>query len=242
MGVARRAAQRAGNGKLALNATAQKELREPGHVPTPPRPQTGFVAAGSPPRAGRTFFGLQFIALRRPKELTRLFSGFKFAMTRDQEARHKSEEIDDSVLLDVIHAIKRRVRIINRSYDIPYIAGYSVDGRTVFIDRHLPKSFRWLTKIVRVDPLLLVHEIVEKALLDELRLHYLHAHQIALRAERDAVRATGVPWLIYQRFMKKYESPIQEEKLIRVPPQLDLTPYRDEKDFALLRRLVRNAA
>jgi hypothetical protein len=24
---------------------------------------------------------------------------------------------------------------------------------TVFIDRHLPKSFRWLTKTVRVDPL-----------------------------------------------------------------------------------------
>jgi hypothetical protein len=30
----------------------------------------------------------------------------------------------------------------------------------------------------------MTHEIVEKALLDELRLHYLHAHQIAVRAER----------------------------------------------------------
>ena len=88
----------------------------------------------------------------------------------------------------------------------------------MFIDRHLPKSFRWLTKTVRVDPFLLTHEIVEKALLDELRLHYLHAHQIALRAERDAVKAAGVPWWIYQRLMKKYEKPIEEEKLVRVPP------------------------
>jgi hypothetical protein len=83
-----------------------------------------------------------------------------------------------------------------------------------------------LTRTVRVDPYLLTHEIVEKALLDELRLHYLHVCQI----ERDAVKATGVPWWVYQRrFMKKYEKPIEEEKLVRVPPRL--TPYKDEKDF-----------
>ena len=86
---------------------------------------------------------------------------------------------------------------------------------------------------------MLTHEIVEKALLDELRLHYLHAHQIATRAERDAVKAAGVSWWAYQRFMKQHEKPIQEEKLINVPPSLDLTPYRDEKDFSLLQRLVR---
>jgi hypothetical protein len=162
-------------------------------------------------------------------------------MKLEQEVRHKSEDIEDDVLLDAVRAIRRRVRLVNRSYDIPYIAGYSVDGRTIFIDRHLPKSFRWLRKIVRIEPFLLTHEIVEKALLDELRLHYVHAHQIAVRAERDAVKAAGMSWWVYQRFMKKYEKPIEEEKLIRVPPQLDLTPYKDEKDFGLLRRLVRKA-
>ena len=163
------------------------------------------------------------------------------AMKLDQEVRHKSEDIDGAVLLDAVQAIRRRVKIVNREYDIPYIAGYSLDGDTVFIDRHLPKTFRWITKTVRVDPFLLTHEIVEKALLDELRLHYLHAHQIAVRAERDAVKAAGVSWWAYQRFVKKYEKPIEKEKLVRVPSQLDLTPYRDEKDFGLLRRLVRKA-
>ena len=114
-------------------------------------------------------------------------------MKLDQEVRHKSEDIDGAVLLDAVQAIRRRVKIVNREYDIPYIAGYSLDGETVFIDRHLPKTFRWNTKTVRVDPFLLTHEIVEKALLDELRLHYLHAHQIAVRAERDAVKAAGCP-------------------------------------------------
>jgi hypothetical protein len=35
-----------------------------------------------------------------------------------------------------------------------------------------------------VEPFLLTHEIVEKALHDELRLHDIHAHQMAMRAER----------------------------------------------------------
>jgi len=119
-------------------------------------------------------------------------------MRLEAELRHKSEDIDNRVLLDAVKAIRRRVRVVNRSYDIPYIAGYSVDGHTVFIDRHLPRSFRSLLKTVRVEPFLLTHEIVEKALLDELRLHYLHAHQIAVRAERDAVKAAGVSWWAYQ--------------------------------------------
>jgi len=78
------------------------------------------------------------------------------------------------------------------------------------------------------------------SLLDELRLHYLHAHQIAVRAERDTVKAAGVSWRAYQRFMKKYESAIEEETIVKVPSSLDLTPYRDEKDFGLLQRLVQH--
>src|SRR5213075_1609458 len=112
-----------------------------------------------------------------------------------------------------------------REYDIPYIAGYSVDGRTVFIDRHLPRTFRWLMRTVRVEPFLLTHEIVEKALLDQLRLHYLHAHQIALRTEQAAVRAAGVDWDDYDRFTKAHEKVIVSERLRRVPRALDLTPY-----------------
>jgi len=115
------------------------------------------------------------------------------------------------VLLDLVRTIHRRVRVVNREFDIPYIAGYSVDGHTVFIDRHLPRSFRWLSKTVRVEPFLLSHEIVEKALLDELRLHYLHAHQIAVRAERDAVKAADVSWRAYQRFMNQHERQIEKK-------------------------------
>jgi|ERR1700730_1087703 hypothetical protein len=137
-------------------------------------------------------------------------------MNLDREVRHKSEDIDDEVLI-AIKAIGRRVRVVNQNYDIPYIAGYSKDGRTIFIDRDLPKSFSFLGRLYRVEPFLLTHETVEKALLDELRLHYLHAHQIAQRAERDAVKAAGAAWWFYQRFIKKYEKPIQDKRVERVP-------------------------
>ena len=73
-------------------------------------------------------------------------------MNLQREVRHKSEDIEDDVLVDVVRAIRRRVRRVSHAYDIPYIAGYSIDGHTVFIDRHLPRSFRWLMKTVRFHP------------------------------------------------------------------------------------------
>ena len=47
-------------------------------------------------------------------------------MNLQAEVRHRSEDIADDVLLDVVKAIRRRVRVINRAYDVPYIAGYEV--------------------------------------------------------------------------------------------------------------------
>ncbi|UCI16746.1 hypothetical protein FJ970_16340 [Mesorhizobium sp. B2-1-8] len=154
-------------------------------------------------------------------------------MKREAEIRHRSEEVDDNVLGDVVMALHRRVKI-SHDFDIPYIAGYSIDRRTVYIDRHLPRTMPWKGQRVRLSPFLLTHEIIEKALLDELRLHYLHAHQIALCAERDAVMAAGVRWQRYQSLMKLNEKPIDQEKLRKVPPDLDLTPYRDLQDSPCL--------
>ena len=154
------------------------------------------------------------------------------------EVRVHSEDISDDVMSDVVRALRKRVRNVDHSFDIPYIAGYSKDGNTVYIDRHLPRSFRSWTSRIYVTPYLVAHEIVEKALLDELDLHYLHAHQIAIRAERAAVEAAGISWSTYEGFMKKHEKAIEKEKLRRVPRDLDLTPYRDLKDFPILRKLV----
>ncbi|HTS42299.1 MAG TPA: hypothetical protein VMH84_17370 [Xanthobacteraceae bacterium] len=137
-----------------------------------------------------------------------------------------------------LDAILRRVGKLDRSHDIPYLAGYSQDGKTIYIDRHMPPSFRCRGRTIKTDAFLILHEEVEKTLIDQLGLHYLHAHQIATRAEQAAVRAAGITWRDYDRFMQKYVKAIGDERLAKVPADLDTKPYRDEHDLDLLRRMM----
>jgi hypothetical protein len=139
-----------------------------------------------------------------------------------------------------LDACVRRVKKFDRRHDIPYLAGYSLDGKTIYIDRHMPRSFKFRGRMIETDRFLILHEEVEKALMDHVGLHYLHAHQIATRAEEAAVRAAGVEWRAYDRFMQKYVKRIGDERLTKVPKDLDLKPYRDEHDNDLLQRMLRS--
>src|SRR5262249_19763922 len=38
-------------------------------------------------------------------------------MKLEQEVRHRSEDIEDAVLLDAVQAIRRRVRVVSRAYE-----------------------------------------------------------------------------------------------------------------------------
>jgi len=138
----------------------------------------------------------------------------------------------DRALDAILHRVK-----LDRSYDVPYLAGYSQDGKTIYIDRHLPEGFSYRGKKIGVDRYLILHEAVEKTLIDELNLHYLHAHQIATRAEEAAVRADRILWSAYDRFMQRYVKTIGDERLTRVPVDLDFRPYRDEHDNELISRM-----
>ncbi|WP_266158113.1 hypothetical protein [Dyella silvatica] len=158
-------------------------------------------------------------------------------------APHKKLKVPDwyisALMLDrALDAILRRVKNLDRDHDIPYLAGYSKDGKTIYIDRHLPKSFMFRGRKVEVDRFLVLHEEVEKTLIDQLGLHYLHAHQIATRAEEAAVNAERVTWAAYDRFMQKYVKSIGDERLSKVPADLDLKPYRDYHDYELMQRMI----
>ncbi|HUB25781.1 MAG TPA: hypothetical protein VL992_10165 [Tepidisphaeraceae bacterium] len=156
--------------------------------------------------------------------------------------RHRRMNNDTLVsgwmLTHAVSAILRRIRL-DHDHDIPYLAGYSHDGKTIYIDRHLPHSFVYRGKRVGVDRFLVLHEAVEKSLLDSLGLHYQHAHQIALRAEEAAVRAAGVGWTEYDRFMQQFIKEVGDENLTKLPHDLDIKPYRDEHDRQLLVRMQR---
>jgi hypothetical protein len=159
------------------------------------------------------------------------------------QAPHKKLRIPEwyvsSLMLDrALDAIVRRVKNLDRDHDIPYLAGYSQDGKTIYIDRHMPRAMKFRGKEIDTDRFLILHEEVEKTLIDQLGLHYLHAHQIATRAEEAAIRAAGLKWRDYDRFMQKYVKHIGDERLIKVPGDLDLKPYRDEHDYDVLQRML----
>jgi hypothetical protein len=146
--------------------------------------------------------------------------------------------ISDLMMDRALDAIVRRAKTIDRRHDIPYLAGYSRNGKIIYIDRHMPQTMRYGGRDIGTDRYLILHEEVEKTLIDQLGLHYLHAHQIASRAEQAAVRAAGIRWRDYDRFMQKYVKQIGDERLTKVPADLDLKPYRDEHDADLVKRML----
>jgi hypothetical protein len=129
---------------------------------------------------------------------------------------------------------------LDRDHDIPYLAGYSVDRSRIYIDRHLQRTYQdRLGHHHEVDKFLIIHEATEKAMIDTWHLHYQHAHQIALRAEEAAVRAAGLEWREYDRFMQQWIKRADSEKISAVPSDLDLTPYLDENDLELIKTMQR---
>lgn len=150
--------------------------------------------------------------------------------------------VSDLMLERALDAIIRRLKRLDRDHDIPYLAGYSRDGAIIYIDRHMPTGFKSKGRTIETDRFLVLHEEVEKTMIDQLNLHYLHAHQIATRVERDAVTACGINWTDYDDFMQENVKYIGDKRLTKVPVDLDLKPYRDEHDTELLERMRRAIA
>ncbi|MDB5330710.1 MAG: hypothetical protein JWP03_1861 [Phycisphaerales bacterium] len=143
--------------------------------------------------------------------------------------------VNAAMLCRSVDEILQKIRL-DCDHDIPYLAGYNVDRSKIYIDRHLEKVFKdHLGHQHQVDRFLILHEATEKAMIDTWGLHYQHAHQIALRAEEAAVRAAGIEWRDYDRFMQQWIKTADSNKLTKVPADLDMTPYIDENDGELIK-------
>ena len=123
---------------------------------------------------------------------------------------------------------------IDKTHDIPYVAGYSKDGKTVYIDRHLGL----MDGKRDITPFLVTHERVEKALIDTFGLKYQAAHAIATAVEEEAVKQAGMNPKKYEAHYTKYIKGLVTEKLKNCPKDLDLTPYQDEHALALIKRIL----
>jgi hypothetical protein len=145
-------------------------------------------------------------------------------------------------------------RTINTNYEVCYLAGYSEDGKTIYIDKRLPRYLELKDgrKLDIYIPLIthesweyaLEHGLVEttpeqqkifndwvkqKHLKKHSGYQYPFAHEQATGKEREWVESNGFDWDEYQNYMLK-----EVEKLntfTESPPDLDTKPEKDTHDY-----------
>lgn len=114
---------------------------------------------------------------------------------------------------------------IDKSHDIPYLAGYSRDGKTVYLDRHFPEVLEINGQHVNAHEFVAIHERCEKAAIDAQQKNYEQAHKFATTVEHSALEAHGINPGDYEKALAPYIKAAEHEKIERIPPDLDMTPY-----------------
>ena len=117
--------------------------------------------------------------------------------------------------------------VVNRKYDIPYLSGYSEDGKTIYLDRKFKPIMKDGTDVTQF---LVVRERAEKTALSMLKLRYADAHKIAAYLEYKAVTSAGIDWKAYSDFLYPYIRKTDRMSIRKIPKNLDLRPYTAEHD------------
>lgn len=133
--------------------------------------------------------------------------------------------------------IAKNIKIDN-SFDVPFLAGYSRDAKTIYIDKRIPKFLIYKKKRFNIHQFLILHEVIEKALSKHLgKSFYKLAHEIASRAEYATILGEKISYYYYVSFLQEKLVEIRQEHNYCLPHDLDLKPYRDSKNKILLERM-----
>ncbi|MEM0128330.1 MAG: hypothetical protein QXO03_04515 [Thermoplasmatales archaeon] len=126
---------------------------------------------------------------------------------------------------------------VSTKFDIKYTGGYSLDGKTIYLDEHFPKVLKIEGKeISTIETIGLHHELPEKWMSD-LGYEYPHAHEIATGIEKEFVESLGVTWEGYCREVDSNLRRVYSRKLQKSPPSLDLAPYLYCRDREALKEI-----
>jgi len=141
------------------------------------------------------------------------------------------------LVADVYQYVATHDITINNSYEVVCLAGYSVEGKTIYIDCRLP---RWLVlkdgRKIDLYKYLIIHEIGEKILEDAMGYKYPYAHEFSTGSlERKAVENDNIDWDVYQDFMLKEVQKLK--KFSEAPPDIDTKPEKDTHDYYLLHKV-----
>ena len=118
---------------------------------------------------------------------------------------------------------------LDHSVDVPFCAGVSEDGQTLYVDHAI---YDELEKLGYLRPLC-VHELVEHALMRMLGMKYDDAHAIATGAEESCLRADGIDKTTYNRNWNRLIRKVQTRgEYPNVPEDLDTEPYNQDDERA----------
>lgn len=154
---------------------------------------------------------------------------------------HKSRGLEPPASFWVAPGARKlfdRAYTVDRSHTPPYVAGYSNDGHCIYLHKDFPKQIDVNGKKFDPTPFVILHERVEKAMLDWTREHdgkqidYKTAHNnYATQAEHEALKAqlgfTDADIRSYDATMKQVAMKLARQPNKEVPAAIDKTPYRD---------------
>lgn len=151
--------------------------------------------------------------------------------------QHTKYDIDPGEFDKAIQMLDRHGVVFNTDYEIPYLAGTSVDGKIIYRDRLTPSGYQSAAgKTVNTDIYFKVHEHIEKMLLDH-GFPYILAHQVATQLEYAAVKSDGHDITEYDDQTQQMVQNAGHRKSYRTPPDLCMTPYTECQDHATIAKM-----
>ena len=131
-----------------------------------------------------------------------------------------------------------KLKKVSREFQVPYLAGYSKDRRTLYIDCDSLQGFKDKGTFVDTDKYLCIHEYVEDSCEDN-GASYNLGHACATLAELGAVADDGVDVDAYNYFMdQEVRKAGARKSYTNLPKNLDLLPYISApENRSLLKRM-----
>lgn len=151
--------------------------------------------------------------------------------------QHTKYDIDPKEFDKTIHELDHHGVSFNTEFEIPYLAGTSVDGKTIYRDSKTAPGYKSSKgKDVSTDRYFKIHERVEKAFLDQ-GFPYILAHQLATQIEYTAVKSDGHDVQEYDDKTQEMVQKAQERSSYSTPPDLCMIPYEDCHDSATIHKM-----
>lgn len=133
---------------------------------------------------------------------------------------YQSPRDTESAQEDLLDGVK-----IDCKHDVPFVAGMSEDGETLYVDK---EAYAEIEKLGYLKALI-VHEMVEHCLMEKCGLKYQEAHAIATGAEESTLRADGIDQTKYNANYDRIIRKVSSRGVYKnIPADLDTEPYQDE--------------